>query len=335
MITFVCKTYEAEIDLAIIATKSILKYCKTDFEILLFVDNSDEVNRLRNCLSSSDKGISIFDISIFNKVKNVGYIDQQCIKVDSYKFANGEYIFFYDSDMIFWRNFELNDFLINGKCILPFAEWTRPPFLSKSQIRAIQLHAGQDFFFVGDIENYLRGLSKESLSSLGYSAFISNQYANVLIGIDGTVFRWTTNYPDLLWSLSSGFMSKTYYAFDTMRCHYIVKTSSMKKLGLEIEKLYSSIWEVAYNRDILPVFSEFQIIGNFLLESVYGEGSEDYYPLPFPFLFSNYSFLSKIPVIKFNGKNNPIALYNEILNGEYKDVVFKSDIRRMLGAGWD
>ena len=335
MISFVCKTYAKELNLAILATKTIAKFCKAEFEVVIFTDTLDEVHSLQDALHGVCTNLSIYDLSVFGRQCSVGYIDQQCIKLESFNFVSGENIFFYDSDMVFWRDFDESDFMHDGRCILPFAEWSRPPFLSSVQIRSIQKKAGKDFFFLGDVESYLRTLSENDLKDLGFLEFISNKYANVLLGANGQIYRWTTNYPDLMWSISSAFLSKTYYSFDTMRCHYMIKKSTLAALSEKIKNMYGSIWHVAYNRDILPVFSEFQIIGNFVLESVYGEDSIDYYPLPFPFLFSNHNFLSKIPVIKFNGKNHPISQYEEIYSGKYKDIGFKSELRKILGYGWD
>jgi hypothetical protein len=342
MISFFCKTYRKELEVASYAARSIAKYCTDPFEIVIVADDDAEVDELKKLLNDLSCNLSVISYGVFNVPKREGYVDQQCVKLSAHKYCSYENIFFFDSDMMFWREFGLNSFSYKGALILPFAEWPRLPFLTNKDVRDFQIKAGRDIFFLGDLENFLRGLSSEELCELGYSELISDRYSNVLIRNSGEVVRWQTNYPDLLWSLSSRLgaslgLSNCY--FDTMREHYMVHSETLRKFDNAVESKFGSIWSLAYDRNSLPIFSEFQLLGNFIVANHFIEDSKEYYLLPYFYLHHGVStphdFKEKIPVIKFNAKNHPIDQFLMILNGSYSHLVYRSEVRAALGGGWN
>ena len=326
------KTYEKEMHLAIYCIKTIFKYCKTPFEVIVCLDSNAEIDSMKSLLGPQSFPVKWLSINDFGYEKRNGYIDQQCIKIESHRFCIGKYILHVDSDMIFFRDFCVDDFLYQNKAILPFGDWGRNKFLSNEQIRALQIYLKKDIFFLGDLEQELRELPVAELNILGYKEFISNRYTNVLIALDGFAYRWTTEYPDLLWIASSRIFGS--HPFDTMKNHYLVDRNMLCELDGAIKTIYLSIWGLAYSRNDLPVFSEFQIIGNYILDKFYKDECNVYLPVPFQVLYTYESYISKMPVIKYNLKDHPVEKYAEILNGSYSSNKNKNELLRMLGPGW-
>ena len=330
-ICFFLKTFDAEIKISRYLIASISKFCKSEYEIVVFTDTIEEEKQIRDY--GENLPIRVHSMEAEHLPRNIGYLDQQCLKLSASEYTACDYILHVDSDMVFWRPFNIQDFLHQNLPLIPFADWSRNCFIHNHQVRSLQKYLNDDFFFIGKLEDYLSRLDNEQLLYLGYSEFRSDKYSNVLIGTDGTVYRWSTAYPDLLWIVSSRLIAPQ-TPFDTMRSHYIIDRSQLSELRNIIIQRYGSIWDLAYSRDAVPVFSEFQIIGNYILDRHYRAEKSLCFPLPYQLLYNLETFGAKIPVVKYQLKDHPISVYTSILNGDFSHLHTKSQMVNALGPQW-
>ena len=113
----------------------------------------------------------------------------------------------------------------------------------------------------------------------------------------------------------------------------MVTRSSLQSCIEELEELTQmKIEDIVYNREYLPVLSEFQIIGNWILKGTFDGSLETYVPLPWPTLFASHG--EKIPVIKYNLKDHPYQLYDDLLSGVHAKQRSRAKLLASMGEGW-
>lgn len=338
-ISFFIKTYLPELEVAAFAITSIGKFCLEKHEIVVFTDNEDQKRKLSSLVSDmqtshgrSPADISFLSLKQLGLQEREGYIDQQILKMTANVYCKYPLVLHVDSDSIFWRQFDAQDFLIEGKIILPYSDWGRDEFLPNDIVRKIQVYSGVETHDPDRITSLISALNAKLLEEFGIKDFCATNGCSSATLLSGEHIRWTSSYPDITWKCSSRIWGT--FPYDTMRSHYMIRASSLKRCVKELEERFaSSIWDVAYCRDTIPILSEFQIVGNWLLSCASPEEAGLYTPTHWHQLFSRHS--SKIPMIKYNLKDYPMNDFLRINDGEFSSVRSKIEVLQLLNRpGW-
>jgi hypothetical protein len=331
-ISFFLKTYSAEIDIACLCCKSIAQFCKSDYDITVVLDNNEEKLSFTQRVSQNITGLRVLSASDLLIIARNGYIDQQCCKLLAFNYGQYDIVFHLDSDMVFYREFTLSDFAFNDKLLLPYREWPRYYVPGASFIYRVQQYSQNRFFSIRALENELLGFSEDIKQDLKIS-FIDNNVHSFALEVDHNEYGWSKRYPDLLWIIASRYTSNN--PLDTMACHYAMYKDELSNLGDYIfKKSGCNISELAYNAKELPVFSEFQLIGNFILGNSSSQFFDHYMPISASVTIHNKFLRDKLPYIKYNAKDHPLETFNNILRGDYAKLPSKYDVFPLLQGRW-
>lgn len=104
------KTYGGDFEWLKFCLRSIQKYCRGFNEIILVCDEGDR------------RGLEQFGLSrekvFYVPLEFKGYLFQQWIKLNAFKYSDADYILFVDSDCVFTKETRPEDFLNKGKPII-------------------------------------------------------------------------------------------------------------------------------------------------------------------------------------------------------------------------
>lgn len=119
MITIFIKSYKKDYKLLYYSLLSIQKYVKGDYDVLLMLDKGEDL--LDNITGILKDNIRVVWV---NKERN-GYLFQQWCKISAHKHTNSEYILFSDSDCIFNREINVNDYVKDGKPEILYTDYSK------------------------------------------------------------------------------------------------------------------------------------------------------------------------------------------------------------------
>jgi hypothetical protein len=332
------KSFSSDMDVLPYALRSIARYCKEGvINITVCCDSESDIAHL----SKIYREIGLQDVTtILSKVKNksAGYIDQQIDKLLSFESCLYDNILVVDSDMVFFRDFSCEDFSHHGRILIPYRDWgwsaenMLPP---KELLVRLSKDMGIRIFALSHLTKLLFSLNEEKLKIYEISDLQDFDNFRLIKGsFKGVSFYYNSTRSDLLWAYSGLEMGNT--PLDTMRVHYMIRKNSLISLRNFIEKKYGSdVISVFQNLEIFPAPSEYQVIGNYLINESYSssEIAADYNFVPNHAIYESNILRNKFPYVKFNGKSRDESCY-EILEdavlGRYSEYRARYDVIRNI-----
>lgn len=287
-------------------------------KLFLFLDDEEYTEAF--CGSISSYVQPNWEIQRCVKYARPGYIEQQLYKLNVRNFTDADFILPLDSDMVVFRKADVNDWLIEGKAVIPYGSWTSPCSYPPVGLHSKMISEGLDVRH--NIEQMI-ALIRQKHSALGCSNLL--EHDNVLsFTYDGSRYSLSRANPHSAWL--SSIRQLTDSPIDTMRAHYMFSKPGICHLNSRIFSMFGVPLDIAVDSsEIFPVFSEYQVYGNLIKES------PDLLRHTMVGPDSYHSFTSRLPVIKCNSRQETATpVYDNILNGLYSNCPDRNHVLQLI-----
>jgi len=287
-------------------------------KLYIFLDEEDGFHEFYECIEDLIRPQWL--IQLCDAYSRSGYLEQQLYKLNFHKYTDADFILPLDSDMIIFRESTVEDWLFNGKALIPFGNWesagSYPPLSLHSRLINEGLAVRHNIDQMVDI-------IKIKHKELGCSNLVESGGKLGFI-FSGSMYSLDRNRPHTAWL--SSIRQLTEEPIDTMRAHYMFSREGIDYLESRILSDFGMSLDSAVDSpEVFPVFSEYQVYGNLIRD--YPESLNHNMIGP-----ENYShFTSGLPVIKCNSRQeSAYFVYEEILNGSFSEYTDRNQLLQVL-----
>ena len=318
VIDLVIKSYSRDYTPLRYLLRSVARNLSGYRRLYLFLDNEDGVNEF--CKSIGDLVRPQWCIQICDSYSRSGYLEQQLYKLNFGRFSDADFILPLDSDTIVYRESTVEDWLLDGKAVIPFGNWESPCSYPPVGLHTKTIEMGLE---VRHSIDQMIQIIKEKYRELGCSN-LNESGSSLNFVYDGSRYSLDSSKPHRVWLSSIRRLSE--HPIDTMRVHYMFSKEGIDHVLSRISSDLGMPLDLAVDSPCaFPVFSEYQVYGNLINDNP--EAFNHAMICPDNYSESTHFF----PIVKCNSRQpSAYSVYESILEGLYAEYSNRNEFLQAL-----